>query len=165
MWKKQGRVFRLFMIGARRPDDGGFYERLQARGRSRGLGEEVVWTGYLPEGEVSALLLGADLFLAPYEGGISTRRGSLMAALAHGLPVVSTPPRVPTQHFRAGENFAQVPFVDASALAGTVAALLDDPARRERLARGASELAGRFAWPAIAERTREFVTGLLRKTP
>ena len=164
-WKRQGRAFRLYMIGARRGDDGGFYERLQARGHAQGLGEELVWTGYLPGEGVTRLLLGADLFLAPYDGGISTRRGSLMAALAHGLPVVSTPARVPTAHFREGENFASVPFADASALAGRVAALLDDPARREKLAQGASALAERFAWPKIAEQTREFVTGLLKRMP
>lgn len=164
-WKRQGRAFRLFMIGARRGDDGGFYERLQARGRAQGLGEELAWTGYLPEEGVTRLLLGADLFLAPYDGGVSARRGSLMAALAHGLPVVSTPSRVPTEYFREGENFESVPFADASALAGRVAALLDDPARRERLAEGASALAERFAWPQIAQQTREFVGGLLKGMP
>jgi glycosyltransferase involved in cell wall biosynthesis len=85
-----------------------------------------------------------------------------MAALAHGLPVVSTPSRVPTEHFREGENFEAVPFADASALAGRVAALLDDPARRERLAQGASALAGEFEWPKIAERTREFLLSVVK---
>jgi len=162
-WKREGRAFRLFMIGARREGDGGFYEGLRARGRGLGLAEEVIWTGYLPEEEASAILLGADLFLAPYEGGISTRRGSLMAALAHGLPVVSTPPRIPTRHFREGENFEPVPFGDAGALARAVPALLGDPARREKLARGADELAREFEWGQIAEKTRAFVAGVVKK--
>ncbi len=40
--------------------------------------------------EVSANLLAADCAVLPYREGASLRHGSLMAALAHGLPIVST---------------------------------------------------------------------------
>jgi len=163
--RAEGRRFRLFMVGGGRVGDEGYLASLKERGRALGLGDEVVWTGYLPPERASGILLGADLFLAPYAGGISSRRGSLMAALAHGLAVVSTPSRIPTRHFREGENFASVPFGDAGALAGAVSALLDDPARRERLAAGARELAARFAWPAIARETRDFLLSVLRRQP
>ncbi|MFZ4713412.1 MAG: hypothetical protein ACOYL6_06860 [Bacteriovoracaceae bacterium] len=47
-------------------------------------------TGYLRENEVSRELQGLDLFLAYFVDGLSTRRGSVMAALEHGVPVIST---------------------------------------------------------------------------
>jgi hypothetical protein len=40
--------------------------------------------------ETAALLSTADLFLAPFADGVSTRRTTVMAALQHGLPVVGT---------------------------------------------------------------------------
>ena len=160
-WKEADWAFRLFMIGGRREDDGGFYPELQDRARAHGLADEVIWTGYVSAERVTEILLAADLFLAPFEGGISSRRGSLMAAIVHGLPIVSTPPNIATRYFRAGENFVSVPFGDAGALAAEVAALMDDPARRGLLREGSEVLAEVFSWPDIALRTRDFLEDLL----
>ena len=46
--------------------------------------------GFLPGPEVSLRLLAMDLFLAPFTDGISGRRGSVIAAFQHGLPICST---------------------------------------------------------------------------
>lgn len=53
-------------------------------------GIEVVTPGYLEAEEFAARLAAADVFLLPTADGASTRRGSLMAALQHGLPVLGT---------------------------------------------------------------------------
>ena len=82
------------------------------------------------------------------------RRGSLLAALAHGMPVVSTSASLPSSYLRDGDNVALVPPRDAPALAARIARLLDSRAQRARLARGARKLADRLAWPSIAEETR-----------
>ncbi len=47
-------------------------------------------TGYLSSDKVSRWLQSIDLFVSPYDDGVSTRRGSLIAALAHGVPTVTT---------------------------------------------------------------------------
>ena len=104
-WKEADWAFRLFMIGGRREDDGGFYPELQDRARAHGLTDEVIWTGYVSAELVTEILLAADLFLAPFEGGISSRRGSLMAAIVHGLPIVSTPPEHRHPVFPGGGKF------------------------------------------------------------
>ena len=39
---------------------------------------------------IASLLATADLFLAPYADGVTTRRTTLIAALQHGVPVVGT---------------------------------------------------------------------------
>jgi glycosyltransferase involved in cell wall biosynthesis len=46
--------------------------------------------GSLPGPEASLRLRAMDLFLAPLSDGVSARRGSVVAALQHGLPVCST---------------------------------------------------------------------------
>jgi glycosyltransferase involved in cell wall biosynthesis len=57
-----------------------------------GLDERVTvhHPGELPADAVAALLASADIFLAPYIDGVSSRRTALMAALQHALPVVGT---------------------------------------------------------------------------
>lgn len=46
--------------------------------------------GLLPGDAVGDSLVAADLLLAPFVDGLSTRRGSVAAAYQHGIPVVST---------------------------------------------------------------------------
>ncbi|MCX6023909.1 MAG: hypothetical protein NTZ05_19705, partial [Chloroflexi bacterium] len=56
------------------------------------LGGNTTWTGHLPLPEVSAHLLAADAAVLPFTDGASFRRTSLLAMLAHGLPLVTTSP-------------------------------------------------------------------------
>jgi hypothetical protein len=59
------------------------------RGRP-GLASRIQATGGLPEKSISIALSSCDLMLQPYPDGVSTRRGSVMAALAHQRAVVTT---------------------------------------------------------------------------
>jgi len=47
-------------------------------------------TGYLELEQLSSHLSACDLMIQPYPDGVTTRRGTIMAALAHGLPIVTT---------------------------------------------------------------------------
>jgi len=47
-------------------------------------------TGYLATETVSRWLQSIDLFVAAFDDGVSTRRTSVIAALAHGVPTVTT---------------------------------------------------------------------------
>jgi glycosyltransferase involved in cell wall biosynthesis len=78
-----------------------------------------------------------------------------MAALAHGLPVVTTEPRSQHQEPRLvdGENVALVPPDDPAALAEAVVQLMAAPDLRRRLGEGARALAQSFSWDCIARQT------------
>lgn len=56
------------------------------------LGPEIRFLdcGLLPGEVVGDSLMATDLLLAPFVDGLSTRRGSVIAAFQHGIPVVST---------------------------------------------------------------------------
>ena len=47
-------------------------------------------TGAISAAELSKHISACDVMLQPYQDGVSTRRTSVMAALAHGSPVVTT---------------------------------------------------------------------------
>ena len=112
----------------------------------------VIAPGELDGAEVARLLRCADLFLAPFSDGASTRRGSLMAALQAGLPVAATAGPVTDQLLR-GSSAIDLVTADASGFARTVVSLMRDPQRRAAMALAARSLYEReFAWPVIAQR-------------
>ncbi len=142
-------------VGASDPTNHAYLAWVRRQIAELALEPYVRWTGYMDSAEVSATLLAADLCVLPYRDGVSFRRGSLMAALAHGLPVVSTVPRLPLVEVVDGENMALVPPRDVAALSARLAALIADPAARRRLSEGARRLAGLFDWDTIAQQTVE----------
>jgi D-inositol-3-phosphate glycosyltransferase len=84
-----------------------------------------------------------------------------MAALAHGLPIISTQPPRPNRALRNGENILLVPADDASAAAGAAERLISGPDLRSRLAHGAKELAQSFTWERIAAETAQLYSELV----
>jgi glycosyltransferase involved in cell wall biosynthesis len=108
---------------------------------------------------VSAALAPADLVALPYRDGASLRRGTLMAALAHGCAIVTTEPVDP---LIAGA-VAVVPADDPAALAGRLAELGDDPAGRAALGRAAAAAAAAFGWEPIAALTLDVYAAALAR--
>lgn len=142
-------------VGASDPTNVAYLERVKGLIRERGLEERVRWTGYLPAAGVSASLDSADICVLPYRDGASFRRGSFMAALAHGLPIVTTEPQVLIPELRHGENVLLTPPRNPLALGRALVQLWQDPALRARLGQGAQELSRSFGWEHIAARTLE----------
>ena len=126
-----------------------------------GLASIIHRTGYLEDEAVSAYLSAADALALPFADGASYRRGTLMAALQHGSPVVTTTPAVPVPTFRDGENMRLVPPGDAAALAAALRHLYETPEERARLRMGAAALAQQFEWPQIARATADFFARVL----
>lgn len=137
-----------------------FLGNLRERVDSLGLAGRVHWTGFLPPESVSAYLHAADVMVMPYRDGVSLRRGTLMAALTHGRPIITTHPAEPSPEFRHGENMWLVPPDDAVALAEAVRRLTADRLLRAALGAGAQLLAASFTWPTIAAATAEFYGGV-----
>lgn len=153
--------FHLVFIGGRTgasdPDNNqAFLAGLRDRIARTSLSERVHWTGFLSPARVSTHLAAADLMVMPYRDGVSLRRGTLMAVLAHGRPLVTTTPVEQSPEFRHGENMWLVPPDNPAALAEAVIRLAADPSLLERLRGGARALAGDYGWGAIAAQTDEF---------
>lgn len=160
-----GRFHLIFIGGQTGASDAAnnqaFLAGLQAQIEALGLADRVHWTGFLSDARVSAHLQAADLLVMPYRDGASLRRGTLMAALAHGRPLITTAPTAPTPQLISGENCCLVPVGDVEALGTAVQTLADDAALRQKLGRGAAELAGQFSWEKIAAETAAFYQSLL----
>jgi glycosyltransferase involved in cell wall biosynthesis len=120
---------RVLLIGPR-----GAQCREELIAREPALAARVFATGPLPAAEVSAHIAACDVMLQPYPDGISTRRTSAMAALVHGVAVVTTLGWLTEPLWRATEAVVLAPNDDAAALADAVRALLASEATRTQVA-------------------------------
>ena len=85
------------------------------------------------QAEWSSHIHACDVMLQPYPDGVSTRRTSAMAALAHERALVTTSGAL-TEAFWALDHAAVlVPATEPAGLASGVAVLLADPIRRTQL--------------------------------
>ena len=95
------------------------------------LKERIFCTGYCSSEDVSQYLSITDIFLLPLIDGVSSRRTSLMAALKHGLPVVTTKGFL-TDDIFLQENFTLLsPSTDKALFAANVVRVAEDEKLRD----------------------------------
>jgi glycosyltransferase involved in cell wall biosynthesis len=146
------RPVRLSLVGGYGNENGRVAE-VRRLSEESGLNGRLEITGALPSAAVSDYLSRSDIFVSPEAAGPSGRRGSLLAALAHGLPVVAYDGRESEAVFRDGDNIILVPEGDAEALAAALKRLAASRKLRRELGKRAREtFEEHFAWPQIAER-------------
>lgn len=133
-----------------------FFEQLDQMIIDLNLSERVHWTGFVEDHHVSTYLQTADLMVMPYKDGVSLRRGTLMAALAHGRPLISTTPSVPTPELAHNQNIWLVPPDDVTSLANAIETVLTDQNLQTKLGKGAKAVADLFTWDKIAQQTADF---------
>jgi glycosyltransferase involved in cell wall biosynthesis len=129
-----------------------------ALGEELGLGSYLRLTGLLPPPDVAAHLLACDVVALPYDDGASFRRGSLLAALEHGCPVVTTAPAGEAlgqgaRRLEPDRQFLAVPPDDPAALAAALMRLAEDAALAAQLGAAGRALAERCGWAALAAET------------
>jgi glycosyltransferase involved in cell wall biosynthesis len=107
-------------------------EEMAARLRaSTGSDARITATGGLEAETLSCWLQSCDLLVQPYPDGASTRRGTLMAALSHGVPVVTTVGRLSEPFWVTSAAVTAVRAGDLGALAEATVALAADLERRQ----------------------------------
>ena len=126
---------KLLLIGAGSHE---FRERLVQRRPE--LGRFVESTGSLPHEEISCHISACDLLMQPYPDGVSTRRTSLMAGLAHAKPIVTTSGHLTEAFWAATAAVELVPAGDTDAFVNTLTELCGDQARSNRMGRYALRL-------------------------
>lgn len=122
------------------------------------LEQRVRATGALDAAELSLHLSICDVMLQPYIDGVSSRRGSTMAALAHGIPVITTSGRLTEPLWVESKAVALVPVEDVRALVSATKQLLPDAEARSSIARAGSALYDKkFDIKIIVAKLRETV--------
>jgi len=119
------------------------------------LKSPVISPGFLPSKDLGEWLQLADIFLMPQILGLSAKRGTLMAAMQHGLPVVGTS-GVMTDKF--WEDLQGVVLVrDREGFAEAVLSLSKDSSRRLQMGHANRDYHDNFlAWHKIADKLLGF---------
>jgi glycosyltransferase involved in cell wall biosynthesis len=147
---------RLAMIGGYHSSDAsfartGYQAELEGLVRVLGLEDRVFWSGEYAwdSDEASAYLRAADVAVLPFDRGVSFLNSSFAAVAAHGLPIVATRAPAAEEPIQHGCNIFSVPPGDCEALAAALRRLHEDVQLRQRLGRGAQDLADQwFSWPS-----------------
>jgi glycosyltransferase involved in cell wall biosynthesis len=128
------------------------------RAEFSGTGVELEILGLLSAEEMTKALARADVQLF-VRGQISSRRGSAIAGIACGLPVVCySGPETAWPITEAG--ILSVPFGDREALSAALEKVLsDDPLRASLAERSRCAQEKYFSWPAIANRFAQALRG------
>lgn len=108
--------------------------------------DRVVAAGPLPGGDIAAALRACDVVFQPYPDGVTTRRTSIMAALANGCAIVTTCGDLTEPVWRSSGAAALTAAGDAQAAAACVSGLLaDDQGRLALAARASATYVAEFA--------------------
>ncbi|MBV8339220.1 MAG: glycosyltransferase family 4 protein, partial [Candidatus Eremiobacteraeota bacterium] len=145
----------------RRREGESYRESVQAMVREFGLQYNVQLVDkYLDFDELVGYLAATDIYLTPYLNPTQVVSGTLAYAVGCGKAVVSTPYLCAQELLAHGRGFL-TPFRDASAIATTLVALLDDPALRESTERRAYRFGRRMTWPNVAHAYGDLFASLL----
>jgi glycosyltransferase involved in cell wall biosynthesis len=116
----------------------------------------IVGTGALTPEDVSRCLQACDLVVQPYPDGVTGRRGSVMAALAHGVATVTNTGRLTEPLWAESGAVGLAEGLDEGDLIRAAERLLHDPRERMRVGAAGRDLhERRFA----IERTVEAIVG------
>jgi glycosyltransferase involved in cell wall biosynthesis len=108
--------------------------------------------GSLPRDRLAEKLATADLFLAPFVDGVSTRRTTVMAALQHSVAVVGTKGFLTDELFVSDASLELVEVGDEAGFAAAAVHLASNSDERARLGEAGRKLyERRFDWPIVAQ--------------
>ena len=141
--------------------DGPLRAHLEAEANSLGLGDRVVFTGFLAQSELRELFYRSHLFLHPSERGADGNQegvpNSMLEGMASGLPVFATAHGGIPEAITHGESGVLVSEGDAASLAKQLLYFADVPAELSRLASaGAKSVAQKFERGAQTRQLEEF---------
>jgi glycosyltransferase involved in cell wall biosynthesis len=136
---------------------------LEGAARRHGVEQHVIFTGYLQEDDVSRLLRAADVAVFPFDAGVTAKSGSLLAALAHGVPTIATSPPGTVDRPTEAEGVLRLPPRNTAALVDALLLVLSDRALATRLATAGRMRAEQWTWPKIADFHARMYAHVLRE--
>lgn len=125
-----------------------YWNKLKDIIREYNLEHKAYMTGYVDAETASHYLSGSDIGVLPFHHGVTLKSGSLLALMAHGLPVIATQ----ANHQDLNADLIQpIPARDRDALTTALIQLLNDPIAQRQLAEAGRSFSRSFNWDTIAD--------------
>jgi glycosyltransferase involved in cell wall biosynthesis len=137
--------------------DGPERTRLEEQARAIGIGERVVFHGFVARESLEARLAACDCFVLPAvvdaKGDTEGLGVVLLEAMSYGKPTVASEAGGIVDIVENGRNGFLVPPGDASTLARALERVMDEPARARAMGlQGREDVQSRFSWDVIVDR-------------
>ena len=126
---------RVLLMGARSNEF-----REQVIRRRPQLAPLIQATGALEPENLSCHLAACDLLIQPYPDGVSTRRGSFLAGLSHGVPTITTIGEHTEPLWKDSDALRMAPAGDLDAFITLIGQLRGDERERARMGQAARKL-------------------------
>lgn len=117
-----------------------------------GMTDAVSVTGYISDEEVSRELRNTDIATVLYEDGLTLRRGSFLAYLAHGTPIITTQPDPEAEALFAGHPGVCMAESQEQMVQQILSWCELTPDQRAAIEEDNQALSQHFAWDKIAQR-------------
>jgi len=148
--------------------DGPEGPRLREQAARLGLGERVVFHGFVTQDELKARIAACDCFVLPAvvdaKGDTEGLGVVLLEAMSYGKPSIASAAGGIVDIVRDRRNGFLVPPGDAGPLANAVARMMDDPAAaREMGLHGREDVEAGFSWDVIVGRLAEVYRRVARQ--
>jgi glycosyltransferase involved in cell wall biosynthesis len=144
------------LVGLIQPELERYYRQLLAA-------KWVTLTGKLGRDAVRSALSRTEVMILPYNDGASSRRTSLQASWAFGLPIVTTAPDADEPSIIDGYNCLLVRSGRPQEWKEAIGRVLREPELVKRLREGARATAQKFSWGNLAKLNIEAYDSLLRR--
>lgn len=119
----------------------------------------TVAPGYLEGAALARMLSSADVFLAPFADGATTRRTTLMAAIQHEIATITTVSDATETVLKSGGALALAAADDVEQFVAQAVRIANDASLRKQRARAGRALYERhFAWPVVCAGLRAEIT-------
>lgn len=159
---------RLVMIGGAGDSeaDQAYAQQLKQKIGRAGLDQRVIITGYTEPSDVSAYLMAADAIVLPFNDGYSYRRGSLITALAHQVPVITTHAPAglsqdPLPDIGDGRHALLIEPQNVAQLVSAIQRIQQEPELAFMISRQGRDLTDMFSWDRIVQQHEDLYRKIL----
>ena len=142
--------FRLILLGSLSSGDTDYIQIIKSLITQLDIQDKVMFTGFQESEKVTQYLRATDVFVVPFDRGVSIRRGSLMAGIVHGLPILTTFPEVPSRYIDE-TNMVLIPPKDPVSLMDKMLELNNNTTKRLELEQNVLKLRQKFMWSDISK--------------
>ncbi|MDZ7798469.1 MAG: glycosyltransferase [Patescibacteria group bacterium] len=155
----KNKIFKLIIIGELNRNNN-YHCKLLKYIENNNLENSIKITGYLSAREVSKILSVLNICVLPYKEGATLRRGSLLTALAHNLPVI-TKKGPENEIFRDKENMLL--YNSEKDLREKIFQLYNNKKLISKIKGGTKKINGKFIWSKIADKTYKYYQEIMSK--
>ncbi len=124
----------------------------------------VHMTGYLDAENASKYLSGSDIGVLPFNHGLTLKSGSLLAMMAHSLPIVATRSNGSNLELEAEQIVRLVSPRNVNQLTVELVELIADSEARNQLGKAGQQFSRAFSWSSITDAHREIYQTVLEGT-